>query len=152
MRRSPNAARRLGKSPGDWAPVIGIDTNILVRFLVRDDPGQSLRARNLMQSFSADEPGFIALAALVELVWVMQRSYGTPKEETIAFVEHFLRAEEMVVENAAVVWQAVHAYARSNADFTDCLIERSANQARCTRTLTLDAKAAKTAGMRLLEK
>ena len=74
-----------------------------------------------MQSFSAAEPGFIALAALVELVWVMQRSYDSTKEETIAFVRNFLRTKEVVVENAAVVWQAVHAYAGSTADFTDCL-------------------------------
>ena len=131
--------------------MIGIDTNVLVRFLARDDPDQSLRARTFMKSLSADEPGFISLPVLVELVWVMQRSYGKTKEQTLAFLESFMRAEEMVVENAHVVWQAFHAYAGSNADFADCLIERSAAHARCTRTVTLDDKAAKTAGMVLLD-
>ena len=132
--------------------MIGIDTNILVRFLAQDDPSQCLRAEKFLASLSGDEPGFISLAVLGELVWVMQRSYGDTKETTLAFLENFLRAEEMVVENADVVWQAVHAYAHSNADFVDCLIERSANDAGCAHTFTLDTKAAKTAGMRLLEK
>ena len=131
--------------------MIGIDTNILVRFLARDDPEQSLRARNLIKSLSADDPGFISLAVVLELVWVLQKVYNKTKDETITFLESFLRAEEMVVENAHVVWQAVHAYSRSNADFADCLIERSANHARCTRTFTLDEKAAKMAGMVLLD-
>ena len=131
--------------------MIGIDTNVFVRYFVRDDPDQSLRARKLIGSLSADDPGFISLAVVLELVWVLQKVYNKTKDETITFLESFLRAEEIVVENADVVWQAVHAYARSNADFADCLIERSAAHARCTHTVTLDDKAAKTAGMTLLE-
>ena len=131
--------------------MIGIDTNVLVRYLAQDDPAQCLRADRLLESLTVDEPGFIPIAAVVELVWVMQNAYKKTKEEMIAFLEGLLRTEELVVENADVVWQAVHAYARANADFADCLIERSAHQARCTHTVTLDERAAKSAGMTLLD-
>jgi predicted nucleic-acid-binding protein len=131
--------------------VIGIDTNILVRFLTKDDTEQFLRARKLMRSLTPEEPGFIGLAVLVELVWVMQRVYGKTKDETTLFLENLLHTEEMVVENASVVWQSLNAYARSNADFADCVIERSAHHALCTHTVTLDERAAKTAGMVLLD-
>ena len=132
--------------------MIGLDTNVLVRFLVQDNTEQCLLVDRLLQSFSAEQPGFIPLAVVVELVWVMQGSYGETKEGVIALLENFLQTKELVVENAQVVAEAVRIYGSSIADFTDCLIERSANQARCTQTLTLDAKAAKTAGMRRLEK
>ena len=131
--------------------MIGIDTNILVRFLIQDDPEQCLLVDVFLQSLSVEEPGFIPLAVVIELVWVLQKVYRKPKDETISSLESLLQAEEMVVESAHVVWQAVRAYANSNSDFADCLIERSAAQARCARTVTLDGKAAKTAGMVLLE-
>ena len=131
--------------------MVGLDTNVLVRFLAQDYPEQCLLVDRLFQSFSSEQPGFIPLAVVVELVWVMQSCYGETKEGTITLLENFLQTREIAIENAQVVSEAVRIYARSNADFTDCLIERSANQARCAHTLTFDAKAAKSAGMRMLE-
>lgn len=131
--------------------MIGIDANVLVRFFAKDDPDQSLQARNLIASFTADEPGFIPLVVIVELVWVLQGFYRVTKEETLSLLENLLRARAMVVENAPVVWEAVRSYARSQADFPDCLIERSARHAKCKHTVTFDGKAAKTAGMILLD-
>ena len=131
--------------------MIGLDTNILVRYLAQDDPVESLLADKLIDSLSSEEPGFISTAVAVELVRVMQRFYSRTKQQTIAFLEGFLRSEELVIENANVVWQAVHAYSRASADFADCLIERSAHDAHCTHTVTFDRKAAKTAGMVLLD-
>jgi predicted nucleic-acid-binding protein len=131
--------------------VIGLDANVLVRYITQDDPKQSLRATKLIDSLSAENQGFIALVAVVELVWVLQGCYDATKSEVLSVLERLLRAKEMAVENAEVVWQALHAYARSNADFSDCLIERSASSAKCIHTVTLDGKAAKSAGMVLLE-
>jgi predicted nucleic-acid-binding protein len=131
--------------------VIGIDTNILVRFFAKDEPEQYLRARNLFKSLTSDEPGFIPLVTIVELVWVMEGFYRVTKDETLTLLENLLRTQEMVVENAHVVWEAIRIYARSSADFPDCLIERSAHHGHCTHSVTLDLKAAKTAGMVLLD-
>ncbi len=127
--------------------MIGLDTNVLVRYITQDEPKQSLRATKLIDSLSAEDQGFITLVSVVELVWVLQGCYDATKSEVLAILERLLRAKEMAVENAEVVWQALHAYARSNADFSDCLIERSARNAKCVHTLTLDS----TAGMLLLD-
>jgi len=131
--------------------VIGLDTNILVRYFAQDEPKQSLLATNLIESFSVAAPGFITLVSLAELVWVMRGSYNKTKEDTVAVLEDLLHTTEIVIENAEVVAHTVRAYAGANADFADCLIEKSAHHAHCTHTVTLDSKAAKPAGMVLLD-
>ncbi len=130
--------------------MIGLDTNILVRYIAQDDAIQSPRATQLIEQLSNGEPGFIALVSIVELVWVMQGCYAANKAETIAVLDQFLKVRTLCVENADVVFNALRSYERSNADFADCLIERSAHRAKCTHTMTFDEKAAKTAGMQLL--
>ena len=131
--------------------MIGLDTNVLVRYITQDDPRQSLRATKLIDSLSAENQGFIAAVSVVELVWVLQGCYDATKSQVVSVLEKLLRAKEMTVENAEIVWQALHAYARSNADFSDCLLERSGANAKCVHTVTLDSKAAKSAGMVLLD-
>ena len=130
--------------------VIGLDTNILVRYIAQDDPVQSPKATALMEQLSETEPGFISLVSIVELVWVIQGCYSATKAETVAILEKLLRVQTLCVENADVVFNSVRSYARSNADFADCLIECSGHHANCTRTMTFDQNAAKTAGMHLL--
>jgi len=130
--------------------MIGLDTNVLVRYVAQDDPVQSPKATRLIESLSEDEPGFISLVALIELVWVIQGAYRASKGATITVLEKLLRISVLVVEDAATVARAVRAYAASSADFADCLLERAAHQAGCVKVLTFDAKAAKTAGMTLI--
>lgn len=128
--------------------MIGLDTNVLVRYLSQDDPVQSQKATDLIESLTAGEPGFIAMVSVVELVWVLQSCYQATKSEIVDVLETLLRAKELVVERAEVVWQALRRFSDSKADFADCLIERCAHAAECKYTVTLDSKAAKTAGMR----
>jgi len=130
--------------------MIGLDTNVLVRYVVQDDPKQSAKASVLIESLTVASPGFIALVSIVELVWVLQSCYESAKSEIIIVLETLLRTRELTVENPETVWQALRNYSQANADFADCLIERSANAAGCKYILTFDSKAAKTAGMRPL--
>lgn len=130
--------------------MIGLDTNVLVRYIAQDELQQSATATELMETMTAERPGFIALVSVVELVWVFQSCYRATKGEIIHILETMLRTRELVVESADVVWQALRCYTESTADFADCLIERSANAAECEYTVTFDSKAAKTAGMRYL--
>ena len=130
--------------------MIGLDTNVLVRYVAQDDPKQSAIASELIESLTASSPGFIALVSVVELVWVLQSSYQSSKSEIIVVLETLLRTRELTLENAETVWQALRRFSESNADFADCLIERSANAAGCDHTVTFDSKAAKTAGMQRL--
>lgn len=131
--------------------MIGLDTNIVVRYIAQDDAAQSPKTTKLFESLSNENPGFITLVSIVELVWVMQGCYKATKEESVAILQTLLHTREILIENAEVVIKALHAYSASSADFADCLIERSANNAKCTRTMTFDSNAAKTAGMLLVE-
>ena len=131
--------------------MIGLDTNVLVRYLAQDDPKQSPRATSLINALTNDDPGFIPLVVLIELVWVMQGCYGATKPEVVVILETLLRTEGLIVENAEIALKALHVFIASKADFPDCIIERSANKAGCESVFTFDKNAAKTAGMRLVD-
>ena len=130
--------------------MIGLDTNILVRYLTQDDVAQSKKANALIESLSPEAPGFISHLSLVELVWVLQGCYGSNKKDIIQVLDTLLRTSGLMVEQADVVWQALRRYAEANGDFADGLIERVNHAAGCEYTATFDRDAAKSAGMRLL--
>jgi predicted nucleic-acid-binding protein len=128
----------------------GLDTNILVRYLTEDDPAQTIAAGRVMDSFSPYSPGFISLIVLAELVWVLESFYRFTKKEIEQVLETLLRSEELVLERAEIVSQALRMFRGGRADFADCLIERCGRAADCEHTVTFDQKAATGTGMRLL--
>jgi len=130
--------------------MIGLDTNILVRYITQDDAAQSRKANTLIESLTEATPGFVALVSVVELVWVLQGSYHSNKKEIITVLDTLLRTKGLVVEDADVVWQALRRFAGSSSDFADCLIERCNHAAGCDYTATFDRTAAKSAGMQML--
>jgi predicted nucleic-acid-binding protein len=130
--------------------VIGIDTNVLVRYIAQDDPAQSKRATALVErECSESSPGFVGLVALVELVWVAESCYAASREDVAQIVRRMVGCRQLVVQDAEVVWQALRLFEQGRADFADCLIDRSAARAGCKRTVTFDKDAAK-AGMSLI--
>ncbi len=129
--------------------MIGLDTNVLVRYLTRDDPTQSAAAIKLLRSFSSESKGFLSLIVLIETTWVLQTSYGFKKNQLEEVVEALLRSQELTVERSDLAWQALRTFSASRADFSDCLIERCSHAAGCFYTATFD-RAGSTAGMRLL--
>ncbi len=131
--------------------MIGLDTNVLVRYFAQDDAVQAKKATALIESLTAEHPGYVTQVALVEVVWVLGRAYGAGRDEIAQVIETVLRTKELVVEAAETVWKALRLYNGSSADFADCLIERAAHEAQCEYTATFDRKAAKTAGMRLIK-
>jgi predicted nucleic-acid-binding protein len=130
--------------------MIGLDTNIVVRYLTHDDPSQATAAATVMDSLSSDSPGFLSLIVIAELVWVLEDSYRFKKKEIERVLETLLRSKELVLERAEIVSQALRKFSASRADFADCLIERCGQAAECKHTVTFDRNAATAAGMRLL--
>lgn len=130
--------------------MIGLDTNVVVRYIMQDDPKQAAQATRLVDSFTTTEPGFIPQVALVELTWVLSSCYRLSHEEVAQAVEALLRAEEIVVENAALVARALRIFRSGGADFADCIIERAAHASGCQQTMTFDKLAAKHGGMTLV--
>jgi len=129
--------------------MIGLDTNIVVRYLTHDDPTQTAKAIELFTSLSVDAPGFLSLIALVESVWVLERSYKFTKDEIVLVVETFLRGREVIVERAELVSQALRTFNATGVNFSDCVIERCGHAAECKYTATFD-KRATAAGMHLV--
>ena len=130
--------------------MIGLDTNILVRYVMQDDPKQSAKASRLVESLTPETPGFVPLVALVELVWVLVSCYDLSRDQITDALEALLRAKEIALDRAEQVAQALRVFRGGSADFADCLIERTAAAAGCNKTMTFDAGAAKGAGMTLL--
>jgi predicted nucleic-acid-binding protein len=130
--------------------MIGLDTNMVVRYLTHDDAAQTATAVRLIDSLSQDSPGFLSLIVIVELVWVLEVSYRFKKNEIEHVLDTLLRSKELVIERAEIVWQALRKFSASRADFADCLIERCGHAADCQSTATFDQSAAGAAGMKLL--
>jgi predicted nucleic-acid-binding protein len=129
--------------------MIGLDTNIIVRYLTHDDAAQTAAAVRVVDSLSADSPGFLSLIVITELVWVLEVSYRFKKHEIEQVLESLLRSKELVIERAEIVSQALRKFNSSRADFAECLIERCGHAAECQHTVTFDRNAA-SAGMKLV--
>ena len=129
--------------------MIGLDTNVLVRYIAQDDQKQSAIATTLINSLTKERPGFIALVSIIELVWVMQSCYRATKVEIVSILETILATRELIIENAETVIKATRLFSADDAeDFADCLIERSSNKAGCEYSVSFDANAIKHAGFR----
>lgn len=131
--------------------MIGLDTNVLVRYIMQDDTLQAAKATRLLESLSVDAPGYLPIVALVELFWVLSSCYRLERPQLVEALEGLLYTKEIVIENAEIVWKAVRTYRTSSADFPDCLIAGTAASAGCQQTMTFDRKAAKNSGMNLIE-
>jgi predicted nucleic-acid-binding protein len=127
--------------------MIGLDTNILIRYLAQDDPVQSSRAQEIMERRLTEEnPGFVSIVAMVETVWVLDRAYGLNAQEIAATIERMLQAEILVVENEQEVFTAMVALKQERGSFADALIRELGARAGCAHTLTFDRKALRLAG------
>ena len=138
--------------PKGLLKVIGIDTNVLVRYIVEDDFEQAVQARQLIENVSSvKNPAFISLLVLCELVWVLKFSYKCDRQQIAVVLENVFLTESFVFENHEVAWVAFHDYTEGSADFADCLIARLNQQNDCSTTYTFDKKAAKLANSTLLK-
>ena len=130
--------------------MIGLDTNVIVRYFAQDHEKQSAAASSLIDSLTVEEPGFISTVTLVEMVWVMQGAYKASKSEIVQILQKLLQTRELIVQDADIAFQALSRYADAKTGFADCLIERIGHRHGCTDTVTFDVNAAETAGMRHL--
>jgi predicted nucleic-acid-binding protein len=130
--------------------VIGLDTNVLVRYITQDDDKQAELANSLIESLDDASPGFVTLVTVVELSWVLESAYNFTRQQFAEMMQALITVDTIKLDRAAVVASAVRVYAASRADFSDCLIERLSASAGCERTMTFDKAAAKMAGMVLI--
>jgi predicted nucleic-acid-binding protein len=129
----------------------GLDTNVLVRYIMQDDARQAPKAAKLVESLTVDEPGFVTVVSVIELGWVLSTSYDLDRGQVAQALELLLRTKTVVVDRADEVMRALRVFKAGSADFADCLIERIAASAGCSKTMTFDAGAARAAGMTLIQ-
>lgn len=130
--------------------MIGLDTNVLVRYLAQDEPKQAALATRLIESLTAGEPGFVSHVVLAETLWVLESCYAAEPARVQQVVDALLRSSGILVERAESVWRALRQFKQGGGDFADTLIAVSAADAGCRATYTFDKGAAKRAGMTLL--
>ena len=131
--------------------MIGIDTNVIVRFLTQDDEIQSPIAARFMSRLTKERPGFVSSVVLAEVSWVLSKAYKSTRSEIAGAVEGLLRSAELIVENPDAAYRALGAYQSStSAEFADALIAQTAALAGSSETVTFDQNAASALAMRLL--
>lgn len=131
--------------------MIGLDTNILVRYLIQDDPVQSRRASDVIERrLTEEDPGFVSIVAMVETVWVLDRSYRFTPLEISAAVERLLQIDVLNIENEQEIFTAMTVLKSGRGSLPDALIAELGRRAGCRRTLTFDHKAARLPGFELV--
>jgi predicted nucleic-acid-binding protein len=128
----------------------GLDTNVLVRFLIQDDPEQGRAAQDLMATFTKESVGFVCREVLIELVWVLERAYDLQRADIARALDGLLEARELVIEVPDRVAIALDRYRKGGPGFADQMIALAGQGTECQVTVTFDRKASGLPGMLLL--
>ena len=130
--------------------MIALDTNVLARYLVRDDATQAETARALLESLTADRPGYVCREVTVELVWVLERAYGYSRQQIAMVLEQLVATEGLAIEAADDVARAAIRYRTGGAGFSDLMILAAAERTGAYPLYTFDQQAARLEGVTLL--
>lgn len=127
--------------------MIGLDTNVLLRYIVKDDLGQWEKAtRFIAKRCTVEDPGFIDRIALCEMVWVLTRGHGYRRADVVGAVRRLLASRELLLEDEELVHTALRGYETTAIDFADALMARVSLARGCEATATFDRRAAKLDG------
>lgn len=131
--------------------MIGLDTNILLRLFLKDDPAQAAKVTALLGRLGETGPGYVNCLTLMEFAWFLRRRMKLPRETVMESVSDLLDVDDIVIEDEHLIEETLSEMARSNAEFQDVFIALRNRQAGCVSTKTFDAKAAaRIPGMELL--
>jgi predicted nucleic-acid-binding protein len=131
--------------------VIALDTNVLVRFLLRDDAAQAAKARRLIDScLDASDPCLVSNPVLCELEWVLESVYGASRHDVASAVQGLLSTPPFQVEDAEVTRQALQSYAKGKGDFSDHLLGLVGRSRGARTTYTFDRGLRRAEGFTLL--
>lgn len=116
----------------------GLDTNVLVRFIVKDDHRQGAKAAEFLRQ--TDETFFINSIVLCEFVWVLETAYGYSRATIVQALTLILFTNQFEIEERDLALNALEDYRTSKGDFADCLIGRRNRASGCDKTATFDRK------------
>ena len=128
-----------------------LDTNVLMRYLVGDVPQQAEAARVLIDGLTPDEPGYICREVVLEVAWVLGRSYGFTRRQVAEALMDLTASDTLVVENSDDVAAAAYRFRQGGVGFSDLMILRAAERANSTPLQTFDQRFARIQGVSLVE-
>ena len=130
--------------------MIGVDTNVLVRFLTADDPGQHRIALAFFSERTPADPAYVSAVTLAETAWLLRRRYGLPSEEILESLTMIIDSDDFVVEGREAI-ESIRSGLGEPTQLTDFVIAQLGRKAGCSQTVTFDRRAAKAVlGMELL--
>lgn len=131
--------------------MIGVDTNVLLRLFVTDDPAQYRSATEFFDARSRSSPAYIGHVVLVEFAWVLARTYRVPRERIVEAIAALMDKRDIIFENRGIVGDMLERAGQSKADLADLLIASINASAGCLHTVTFDRSAVRLVpGMELL--
>ncbi len=122
--------------------MIALDTNILLRFLIDDDREQVEAARSLLEQLTPERPGFVCREVTVEVVWVLERSYGFSRDRIATALEQLVSGDALLFEAGDDVIRAAYGYRRGGAGFADRMIAAAARRSGADALYTFDRRLA----------
>jgi predicted nucleic-acid-binding protein len=131
--------------------MIGLDTNVLIRYLTQDDPVQSPKAARVVEGDLLESgPGFITVVSMVEIAWVLQKIYRLSDVQLAKDIEKMLQVRSLFIQNEREVHKAMLTLKAGRGSFEDALIGELGLWAGCTSTLTFDKSASRLQGFELI--
>lgn len=131
--------------------MIALDTNVLARYVIGDEPRQAAAARRLIESScTVESPGVVSLVVLCELAWVLRHGYRYRRSQVALVLRRLLAAQDLAPERSDLAWQALNLFEEGSADFSDYLIGLCGREQKATVTCTFDRRAATSPLFRLV--
>ena len=127
-----------------------VDTNVIIRYLVGDDAEQAEAGRVLLESFSPEEPAFICREVMLEVAWVLERSYHFTRSQVAEALMDLTASDSLTVENSDDVAAAAHFYRQHGVGFSDLMVLSAAERAGATPLYTFDRRLARMEGVELV--
>ena len=122
--------------------MIGLDTNVLARFLLDDDAEQSPAARKaIRRAVAAGERLAICAPMFLELEWVLRSRDGANKASTVALLRQLLELHDVEVIDESAVEMALETHETKNVDFAECLFHSLYSTHGCTSMMSFDTRA-----------
>ena len=131
--------------------MVGIDSNVILRFVNHDDKAQTDKARKFIDNLNGDNRGYISIVALVEVLWVLESRYKRSKKELRNFLSYLLESSKFSVQYADVIAAIIISEHYRSKDISDQIIAELGLRAGCSNTITFDKRAATIPGMQLLK-
>ncbi len=131
--------------------MIGLDTSVLIRYIMQDDKKQSAKANSLIETqLSERDNGFVTIVTLIEIEWVLESCYNKSKQDFIDLINILLTTKQLRVQDSASVHRALTLYKNAKCEFSDAMISVLCKDVRCQVVMTFDKKAV-SVGMTLLK-